>query len=142
MHHFLFMAHLFALTIGLGASICGTVFTVAAARMTQEDSASLMMKAGPLFSKVGAFGLVLLIVTGGAMIASQPGMVAAGGNWFLIKMVFVVAAVGIVGFIHMQQARLKRGGDAAVIRPKLRLAVRGSLLAASGALVCAVIAFH
>lgn len=141
-HHLLFILHLLALAAGLGASICGTVFAVATGRMDQAESAAFMGRAGPLLSRIGASGLLVLIATGVAMLAYAPGMVAAGGTWFHVKLVFVLAAIAIVGFIHLQQARLARGDDPTIVRPRLRLAVRASMIAASGALICAVLAFH
>ncbi len=142
MHDLLMMLHFLGLAAGLGASISGTVFTLAAGRWPAQDASAFIGRAGPLLSNTGAAGLTVLIVTGVVMLIMAPGMAAAGGVWFHIKMVFVLAAILTIGFIHMQQARLRRGGDAAIIRPRLRSAVRVSMLVSTAAVVCAVLAFH
>lgn len=142
MHDLLMILHFLGLAGGLGASIAGTVFTVAAGRWPVAESSAFIGRAGPVLSRIGAGGLVVLIISGVSMLILAPGMAAAGGLWFHVKMVFVVLAIAVIGFIHMQQARLRRGGDAAVIRPRLRLAVRVSMMVSTAAVICAVLAFH
>jgi uncharacterized membrane protein len=101
---------------------------------------------GPLFQKISVLrlnaytGLALLILSGLALLALQPGLLAAAGGLFHAKLLLVAVMVVVVGIMHALIGKAKRaGGPPPAILPKL-----GNLNFALGLIVVilAVLAFH
>ncbi|MDH5412383.1 MAG: hypothetical protein OEY16_13430, partial [Alphaproteobacteria bacterium] len=69
------------------------------------------------------------------------GMVAAGGNWFHAKMVFVVGVVIAFTVVQVNQARARRGENPPVAGRRAMLAGRVALASAVAATIMAVLAF-
>ena len=142
MHQFLIIVHFLALGVAMGASTTGTIMPLVAARMPPDTAMLVMSRVGPVLSRSGAAGLAVLILSGLALVMIAPGMAAAGGGWFKLKLVFALGAVCGVGFIHACEARMRRGADVKTARMRIMWSVRFVLTCAIGAVISAVMAFH
>jgi len=92
------------------------------------------------FSRLGATGIVILVITGPLMLWLKFGGAAGLGPWFSAKMIFVAVAVVAVGLHEWAGARFRRGDEGAVW-----LMFTGGRLAGAAillAMLSAVFAFH
>jgi putative membrane protein len=103
------------------------------------DQRELLWHFETFFSRIGAGGLVVLIVTGPLMLWLKFGGPGGLGRWFWAKMAFVVLALIGVAVHDWAGRRFRRGDQTAV----LSMVVGGRLAGAAIvlAMLCAVITF-
>jgi protoporphyrinogen IX oxidase len=136
--NFLLWAHF----LGIGMSVGGGV---ALARVgpaliaAPSDQRELLWSFEIFFSRVGAAGLLLLLVTGPLMLWLKFGGPSGLGGWFAAKMAFV--AIAVVGVsVHEWAGRRFRTGNAS----STRLMFIGGRAAGMGivlAMLCAAFTF-
>jgi hypothetical protein len=142
MYETLLIIHFLALAAGVGASIFMAGLGAGAAKLTPEEADALMLRAGDTAGKLGAGALVLLILSGAGLAWSTDwALVEAGGWWFRVKIVLVVVLAVLIGLLHRQQARLRRGAEPQAILPVLQRLGAGILVAGMLIVVFAVLAF-
>jgi uncharacterized membrane protein len=143
MYSLLLITHFIGLAMGVGTGFAMFTLGLAARTLPPADRAAFMIRASVL-GRVGAIGLVLLIVSGFLLMYQRGGpmaVLALGGGMLHVKLTLVAVLVVLVGFMHSQIARAKRAGGG----PSMpRLAMLGNLTLLVGILttVFAVLAFH
>jgi len=90
-------------------------------------------------SRIGDAGLGLLIASGLGLLFLKWGGMAGMPREFHIKLLLVVILIGIVGYIHAQQKKLKNGDASAMGR--IQLAGKAAFVTALAIVVFAVLAF-
>ncbi|MBI1360953.1 MAG: hypothetical protein GC155_11805 [Alphaproteobacteria bacterium] len=131
--------HLVGVAMGVGGGIALSQTGPRLIAAAPENRADLW----PLekfFSRIGALGVAILLVTGPLMVWLKFGGVAGFNIWFWLKMGLVVVAVIGIGIHDMARARFERGENGAIPFMYLggRLAGASMLLV----MVCAVFAFN
>jgi hypothetical protein len=92
------------------------------------------------FSRLGALGLLILLVTGPLMVWLKFGGVSGFNSWFWAKMALVVVAAIGVGLHDWAGARFRRGDETASSLMFLAGRVAGASILL--VMVCAVFAFN
>lgn len=131
--------HLLGLMMGAGGGFGSTLVMGAAAKRPPAE-AGVLRSVGPLLARFAAAGLVLMWVTGVALVFVRYGGFSALPAMFWVKMVFVTTLTLAVGVIEMTYAQIKRGNAAAA----QRLAMLGPIAGLSSLLsmTFAVITFQ
>jgi uncharacterized membrane protein len=139
----MYMALLFLHFVGLAMGV-GTGFAIL--RIGFANRHLPPPEKGQLFQKISALrlngytGFTVLIVTGVAMLGMRPGMFAAAGPLFRVKLALVVLMLLNMGVMHVVMFKAKRaGGPPPAILPRL-----GNLNFAMGIItvLVAVLVFH
>ena len=105
-----------------------------------KDDRELLWLLEKFFSRIGAGGLAVLLVTGPLMLWLKFGGPAGMPGWFWAKMVFVFAAlVGVV--LHERASSRFRQGDASAV-PLMYLGGRMAGLGILLAMLCAAFTFN
>jgi hypothetical protein len=142
MYSALLFFHFIGLALGVGTGFATVVLGIATRDLSPAERAAFMLRAGAI-GKNGSIGLLLLILTGIAMmvIRGVPETLAWGGGAFHAKLGLVAVFAGLFGYLQVLVARAKREGGGPVMA---RIpGVSRVLLALSLAIVaCAVLAFH
>ena len=99
----------------------------------------ILARFGPAMSRIGAVGLVLLWVTGIAIVQTRYGSFSILPRPFLVKLAAVVVLTLLVGYIHVLMPRAQRGDAAAAARIQLLGKLTGPF--ALIAIIFAVITF-
>jgi uncharacterized membrane protein len=134
---------LFLHFLGLAMAV-GTGF--AFLRLGRAFGALPPAEKGPLFAKFAVLrlntysGFALLILTGLGMTALRPGLFAAAGGAFHVKLTLVVLMLLNMGVMHMMMAKARRAGGP----PPAKLMTMGNVNFSMGILtiLMAVLAFH
>lgn len=136
----LLILHFIGLALGFAGGIASGL-SMRLAGAAKPEGAAALRQIPPIAAKISATGLVLLWLTGLALVYTRWNGFGALPALFWVKFAFVLALTALVGVVEATHARLKRTGDAAL---RGRLARLGPLsgLAALGALIFAVLAFH
>lgn len=131
--------HLLGLMMGAGGGFGSTVVMAAAAKRPPAEAGTIR-SVGPMLARFAAAGLVLMWVTGVALVLVRYGGFSALPAMFWVKMVFVSSLTLTVLAIEMTYGQIKRG-DAAAAQ---RLAMLGPIAGLSSllAMTFAVIAFQ
>ena len=141
MYQFFLICHYLGMACGIGASASVAVLRFRAKGLPRDDLRAFMARVSAL-SMLGAGGVLLLILSGLAMTwLAEGSMVTTAGVFFWIKMALVVLLVAIIGFIHMNQARLRRGEHAERCEANLALLGPASLVTAVLIVIVATIGF-
>ncbi len=133
--------HMFGIATGVGAGFAMMVLGKATSDMEQPERAKYMLRAF-VISKMGAVGLILLLVSGIGMLSMRPKVVMAmGGGYFHAKLFLVVVFIGLFGLMQVwiKKAKKANGGPIMAKIPKLGGAM---LLTASVIVILAGLAFH
>ena len=135
----LLLLHFFGVAMAVGGGIALSQVGPKLIAMPPDERGQLW----PLevfFSRLGSFGLVMLLITGPLMVWLKFGGVGGFNAWFWAKMALVaVAAIG-VGLHDWAGARFRRGNEGA----SSLMFIGGRVAGASMLLVmlCAVFAFN
>ena len=135
----LLIIHFAGLMMGAGGGLGSTIVMRHAATLAPEQG-SIVRGAGPALARLSTTGLVLMLLTGGAMVQFKYGGFSAMPPMFWVKMAFVVLLTLGVILIEVTYVQVKKGNAAAAANlPKFGpLAGISALLA----VVFAVLAFH
>jgi protoporphyrinogen IX oxidase len=135
----LLWAHFMGLAMGLGG---GVALSQIGPRLVAApvDQRTVWWPLETFFSRIGAAGLTLLLITGPLMLWLKFGGPGGMTGWFWAKMALVAVAVFGIGLHEWAGARLKRGDEGAIGA----MFFGGRLAGAAMALVvvCAVFAFN
>ena len=104
------------------------------------EQGNVVRGAGPALARLSAFGLVLMLLSGGALVQGKYGGFSAMPTMFWVKLVFVATLTLAVVLIEVTYAQVKKGNAAAAANlPRLGpLAGISALLA----VIFASLAFH
>ena len=135
----LLIVHFAGLMMGAGGGI-GSTIVMGYARSLPAEKASVVQGAGPALARLSTAGLVLMLLTGGAMVQFKYGGFSAMPTMFWVKLVFVATLTIAAILIELTYAQMKKGNTAAAANlPKFGpLAGISSLLA----VIFAALAFH
>jgi len=135
----LLIIHFVGLMMGAGGGLGSTV-VMAHARALPPEQAGPVRAIGPALAHLSTLGLVLLLITGPAMVSMKYGGFSAMPMMFWIKLVFAGTLALAAILIEVTYAQVKRGNaKAAGLLPKLGpMAGISSLLA----VIFAALAFH
>jgi hypothetical protein len=135
----LLIFHFIGLMLGAGGGLGSTV-AMAHARSLPPEQSGPIRAIGPSLAHMSAAGLVLLILTGVALVAIKYGGFGAMPTLFWIKMIFVATLTFAAIMIEITYTQVKKGNaKAAAILPRLGpVAGISSLLA----VIFAALAFH
>ena len=135
----LLIVHFAGLMMGAGGGI-GSTIVMGYARSLPEEQAGVVRGAGPALARLSTAGLVLMLLTGGAMVQFKYGGFGAMPTMFWVKLVFVGTLTLAVILIEVTYSQVKKGNAAAAANlPRLGpLAGISALLA----VVFAALAFH
>ncbi len=139
LNHFLLVLHFVGLAMGLSVSFSTMVM------------AGLIEKAAPAekpvlgrfpfaMSRVGDIGLVLLIVSGVGLLFLKWGGFAAMRPIFHVKLTLVAALIGLIGYIHMLQKKIKAGDASAAAT--IQAVGKVAFVTALAIVISAVLAFE
>lgn len=130
--------HLLALSLG-GVASFGIPALVALMSRAEGSQKPVFGQAIARLASLGRMALVILVLSGGYIVWGKYPSFAAVGFWFDLKMVLVVALIGLSIF-NIFNARRVRAGDAAAIA-RLPLMGRIGMGLLAGIVLLAVIAF-
>jgi putative membrane protein len=99
------------MAVGGGIALSQTGPKLVAAPVDRRDE---LWRFETFFSRLGAAGIVILLITGPLMLWLKFGGPGGLSNWFWAKMALVTVAVVAVGLHEWAGARFKRGDKAAV----------------------------
>ena len=130
MNETLLVLHFIGLALGLSASFANMAMGRLIAAAPPNEKA-VLGRFPPVMGRFGGAGLLLLWATGLALLFRKWGGFALLGGWFHAKLTMVVLLTLTVGYIHMQEARARRGDTSAMARivPAARLAFLAAILA-------------
>lgn len=130
--------HLLGLAIG-GAATFGIPAVLALAMKADPPHKPVFGQAIQRLSVVARGALLLLILTGVALVAWKHGGVAGLNLWFWLKMLLVGGLVGLIVFNTFNARRIRAGDAAAAARAPTLSKIGMALLA--GIVLTAVLAF-
>jgi uncharacterized membrane protein len=90
-------------------------------------------------SRVGDIGLALLLLSGFGLLFLKWGGFAAMPGIFHVKLTLVVVLIGLIGYIHALQKKI-RNGDAAAATT-IQVVGKAAFVTAVAIVVCAVLSF-
>ncbi len=136
---FILAAHIIGLMMGAGGGF-GSMLTQTEAGKRPPEQANVLKTLGPVMANFSAFGLVLMWITGLALVFVKYGSLAALPQLFWLKMIFVATLTVSAITLQATYTRIKAGDVAAAARLPIlgRVAGMSSLIA----VVFAVLAFH
>ncbi|MBI1306596.1 MAG: hypothetical protein GC181_08280 [Bacteroidetes bacterium] len=131
--------HFIGLAMGLGTSIGFLFLGIASSKMEKEEGRKFMLKAMAL-SKMGNFGLVFLLLSGGYL--ATP-LWSNLGNYptFIAKLILFVVLGGLLGILSSFGKKAAKG-EAEKYMPKIQMLGRFTLLTSLTIVVLAVLSFH
>ena len=135
----LLILHFLGLAMGLSVAFSGMVMGALIAKSEPAAKASLS-RFMPMMSRVGDVGLVLLWGSGLGMLFGKWGGFASMPGTFHAKITLVVLLTLVVGYIHSQQAKLRKGDAGA--QGRIEKAGRVTFLLALGIVALAVYTFY
>ncbi len=132
--------HFLALLLGGAATISPGILRRALARSDHAGPPPAYLAAAlRVFGILGLIAIVLLWITGGAMVSIGHDW-GAMSPWFWVKLLAATIVLAISVFLNLRAARAARGGDAA--SPKtIKIGLTVTRAALFVAIVCAVITF-
>jgi uncharacterized membrane protein len=115
---------------------------IATKNMPVSEKGPFFLKVSAL-SKNGSIGLALLILSGvGLVFVDGPhAILEAGGIWFKVKLALVLILCGIVGYLNMLMAQIKKAGGGPLMAKVPKISPF-SLLTTLLIVLAAVLAFH
>ncbi len=133
------ITHFIGLALGVGSSAIGVTLGLATRKLSPEERKNLMQKISVL-PKVGSVGLILLLVSGFALLhpylSSMKSMPMLHVKLTLVGIMLVIfGTVQILG----RRVRLGTAGSAAKWMPRLGMT---NFILTLGIIVTAVLAFH
>lgn len=134
----LLILHFLGLALGLSASIASLLVGRMMATATANDRA-VLARVPPVTGRAGDIGLVLLWISGLALVFTRWGGFGSLPGMFHAKLTAVVVLTGLVGFTHALQKRARLGSTSAPAT--LATVGRAILLLGVAIVVLAVLAF-
>lgn len=138
-NYILLILHFLGLAMGLSVSFSNIVMAGLINKAAPPEKA-VLGRFPMAMTRVGDIGLVLLIGSGIGLLFLKWGGFSAMRPEFHIKLTLVAVLIGLIGFIHAQQARLKRGDASAMAR--IQIAGKAAFVTALAIVVFAVLAFE
>jgi hypothetical protein len=135
----LIFAHLMAVAMGVGGGIAMSQVGPRLVAATGPDRDQLWPLANAI-TRISLVGLVILLITGPAILWLKFGGPGGLNPWFWAKMGFVAAGVVAIGVTEAAKARFRRGDESAGRTLGAAGPVIGVLMA--GVVLCAVFAFN
>ena len=131
--------HIIGLMMGAGGGF-GSMLTMRQAGALPPEQASPLRAMGPVLARFSTIGLVLMLLTGPALVLLKYGGFGAMPSLFWVKMIFVTSLTLAAITLELTYVQVKGGNAAAASRLPLLGPVAGmsSLLA----VLFAVLAFH
>lgn len=135
----LLIVHFAGLMLGAGGGL-GSAIVMGYARSLPAEHAGVVRGVGPALAKLSLVGLVLMLLTGGALVQFRYGGFGGMPMMFWVKMIFVGTLTVAAILIEVTYAQVRKGNTAAAANlPRLGpMAGISSLLA----VVFATLAFH
>ena len=130
--------HFLGLAMGLSVSFSNMVMAGLIAKAAPAEK-PVLGRFPMAMSRIGDAGLTLLIVSGLWLLFRKWGGMTAMPREFHIKLTLVVILIGIVGYIHAQQKKLRNGDASAMAR--MQRAGRAAFVTVLAIVVFAVLAF-
>jgi uncharacterized membrane protein len=134
----LVILHFLGLTMGLSTGFSNMVMAGLIAKAAPNEK-PVLQRFAPAMSRIGAVGLVLLWVTGIAIVLTRYGSFSILPRPFLVKLAAVVLLTVFVGYMHVLMPKAQRGDQAARARIEMLGKMTGPL--AIIAIIFAVITF-
>ena len=142
MYTTLLVLHFVGLALGVGTSFAFLTLGLAVRSLPPAERAAFMLRAFAL-SKNGSIGLLLLLVSGVAMLAVRGvgPTFALAGPLFHLKLTLVAVMLGPFGYLQvlMKRAKQQGGGPLMARIPKVGQVM---LLLGLAVIVTATLAFH
>lgn len=135
----LLILHFLGLAMGFSVGLSNMVLSGVMAKAAPAEKA-VLARFPPAMSRVGDIGLVLLWATGLTLAYTKWSGIGAMPWQFHVKLTAVVLLTLSVGFIHAQQARLRKGDQAAAGR--MERVGRLTMVLAVIVVTFAVLTFH
>ena len=137
--------HFIGLTLGVGTGFAMMTLGLSTKDMAPADRAAFMRRASVL-GRNGSIGLLLLIVSGVALVMTRgvDVVMAWGGPMFHVKLTLVAILIGVFGYMQVQ-LRNSRSADPAVAAAagaRMNVASKVMLLLGVSIVICAILAFH
>ena len=131
--------HLIGLMLGAGGGFGSMVTMRAAAKLAPEQAATLRAL-GPAMARLSTFGLILMLLTGPALVSLKFGGFANMPQMFWVKLIFVTTLSLAAIAVELTYGQVKRGD----VKAAARLPVLGPIAGLSSilAVIFAVLAFH
>lgn len=140
MYNVLLFLHFFGISIGAGTGIYLMALSHHASRnLEQAEARTLIPGIAGTISRVGIFGLTLLIISGAGMLYMLGSNILHGV--FLGKLVLVLLIVLFVSVMSYLSARVRHKADISAAKTMKRIAVLGPVLGVL-TILTAVITFH
>lgn len=131
--------HLIGLMIGAGGGF-GSMITMRAAAKVSPEHANTLRALGPAFARFSTYGLVLMLLTGPALVALKYNGFASMPPLFWAKMLFVATLTIAAITVELTYAQIKGGNMKAAARLPMIGPIAG--LSSILATIFAVLAFH
>lgn len=131
--------HFIGLAMGVGSGLAFLFLGIASGKMEPAKRAEFMLNAFPI-ARMGQFGLLLLVLTGGYLMTPYWGALSAT-PMLITKLVLVLVLGAILG-INSSWARKARQGKAAEYLPRMAMLGRIALLTSLTIVVLAVLVFR
>lgn len=138
LYQILLILHFLGLALGFSSSFGNAVMGVLISR-AEPSHKPVLGRVPPMMSRLGATGLVLLWLSGLALVHFKYGGYAILPWQFFVKLAAVVALTVAVGYAHRLQGQIARGDAAAPAR--IQIVGKTAMALALVALVFAVLAF-
>jgi hypothetical protein len=135
----LLILHFAGLMMGAGGGL-GSTIVMGYALSLPPDQGSVVRGAGPALARLSTAGLVIMLLSGGALVQFKYGGFGAMPTMFWVKLVFVGTLTLAVILIEMTYAQVKKGDAKAAARLPRFGPMAG--ISALLAVVFAALAFH
>lgn len=131
--------HLFGLLLGAGGGF-GSAVVMRTALKRPPDQANALRSVGPALGRLSTIGLILMLITGPALVAMKYGGFSNMPSLFWVKLVFVASLTFAAIALEITYASVKRGD----VEAAKRLPALGPWAGVSSflAVLFAVLAFH
>jgi len=139
MTDFILALHIIGLMMGAGGGF-GSMITQREALKRPADQAAALRSVGPALARFSSVGLVIMLITGPALVQLKYGGFSAMPLMFWVKMIFVTTLTVAAIAMEVLYAQSKAGNQAAAPR----VAAFGPVAGISSilAVVFAALAFH
>jgi uncharacterized membrane protein len=138
LNQILLMLHFIGLAMGFSVSFSNMVMGGLIDKAAPAEK-PVLGRFPMMMTRVGDIGLALLLVSGISLLFLKWGGFGAMPPAFHVKLALVVVLIGLVGYIHALQKKVKNG-DASVM-PRIQLFGKAAFLTALAIVVFAVLAF-
>jgi uncharacterized membrane protein len=131
--------HIIGLMMGAGGGFGSLIVMRAASKMAPEQAATVR-SLGPAMGRFSTYGLVLLLLTGPALVAFKYDGFADMPQLFWVKLIFVATLTIAAITLELSYAQVKRGNAKAAARLPMLGPIAG--LSSILAVIFAALAFH